>query len=74
MATNGPHHPQLGQLYKPNLQVMGVTHALFKGLEDNLPSDTIRPGNHYDRTNIRTPSSRRKHSSVKPSCASTANN
>ena len=44
MATNGPHHPQLGQLCKPNLQVMGVTHALFKGLEDNLPSDTIRPG------------------------------
>ena len=44
MTTRGPHHPALTQYYKPNLQVMGVTHALFKGLEDNLPDDQLQPG------------------------------
>ena len=44
MTTRGPHHPQLTPHYKPNLHVMGVTHAVFKGLEDNLPEDQLPPG------------------------------
>ena len=44
MATKGPHDPPLAQLYKANLQIMGVTHALFKGLEGNLPDDQLARG------------------------------
>ena len=53
MTTKGPQHPQLTQYYKPNLQVMGVTHALFKGMEDTVPSDQLLPGTPlqpYDNT------------------------
>ena len=44
MTTTGPHHPQCRAHYKPNLHVMGVTHALLKNLEDELQEDTFAPG------------------------------
>ena len=44
LTSRGPPHPLLAHHYKDNLQVMGVTHALFKSLEDNLTDDQLLPG------------------------------